>query len=246
MNPLTLIKPFVVKNAPDILMWLGVSGFIASVPLTVRSSIRAYKNIQKRKEELKTSHLPINEVVKCSWREALAPTIMIIGAVSCVITGNSIYSARNAALAAAYTITETALQEYEEKTKLLSKEQAQAGNDGAASQKQTNVIIPDKSKVRFKELLTGQVILSDWNSIQRAANELNAKAIGGEDIITLNEWLASIGADTVDYGDNVGWSVYKSGARGLIEVELDSSIDNDNEPIGVIRYRRGAEDLSTR
>ena len=248
MNPLTTIKPWVVKNEPDILMWMGVAGFIGSIPLIIRGSIRGYKNIQQRKEELKIDKLPVKETIKCVWKEVIAPTVIIASAVTCVVAGNKVSAKRNAALAAAYTVTETALQEYQEKTKELvgeeKEKQIQEAVNKKDNSKANNVIITGKAQIRFKESLTGQIIQSDWTLIQKMANELNARAIGGEDTITLNDWLQAIGADPVDYGDNVGWSVYKSGAKGLINVELDAALDNDDNPIGVIQYSGGAEELS--
>ena len=43
---------------------------------------------------------------------------------------------------------------------------------------------------KFYEPISGRYFSSTWNKIQKAANDLNAKAIGEvTGVITLNEWF---------------------------------------------------------
>lgn len=69
----------------------------------------------------------------------------------------------------------------------------------------------------------------------KIANQLNAKAIGGYNIITLSDWFNEIGLDVTSDSDNLGWDVF-NGPRGLIDISLDSCITPDDKPCCVIHY----------
>lgn len=241
MNPLSTIKPFIIQHEPDILIWLGVAGFVSAIPLTIRGSIRAYKKIQNKKTELKKTKLTFTETIDCSWKEFLPVIITTAGSLTCVIAGNHISSKRAAALAASYTIAETALQEYKDKTKEIvgeKKEQTirEAVAQDKANKEYSTTVLTGDGDYLFIDELTGQKFKSNWAHIQQIANKLNADAIGGQDTITVNEWLDALNLKSVSDGDIRGWDVYSNGGRGLIDITITATIDSDNKPCGVISY----------
>ena len=73
-----------------------------------------------KKKELKKDKLTLKEVFKETWKLYLPVVISTAVSIPCIITGNRVSNKRNMALAAVYTISETALQEYREKNKRSS------------------------------------------------------------------------------------------------------------------------------
>jgi hypothetical protein len=170
--------------------------------------------------------------------------------IPCIIAGNHVNNKRNAALAAAYTISETALQEYQDKAKEIvgdKKEQQireAVGKDTVEkTYKKGSTLVSGSGDYRFYDELSGRYFNSTWNKVLKSANELNANAIGGEDTITLNDWYEAIGLDPVELGEERGWSVYNNGAKGLIEISLTSILTEDNIPCAAIHYENRPHEL---
>lgn len=245
------IKPFLVKHKPDILIYMGLSGLIGTMALLVNSTIKATKLVEARKIELNKEKLPAKEVFKTVWKCYIPPLVMTAVSIPCIIIGNRVSNKRNAALAAAYTISETALQEYQNKTKEIIGERKEQQIREAASKeivgnsyKSGATIISGNGDNLFYDELSGRFFNSTWNKVLKAANELNAKAIGGSDIVTLNDWYEAIGLEPVDLGEERGWSVYQKGAKGLISISLTSMLTEDNIPCAAIHYENRPYDIN--
>ncbi len=242
-NVLTTIKPVLVKHEPDILMGMGLAGIVGSMALLVKSTVDAVYRVNLRKIELNKERLTKKEVFKTVWKCYIPPAIMIAASVPCVIMGNRVLTKRNAALAAAYTISETALQEYQNKTKEIVGEKKEQQIREATSKelveksyKKGSTIITGNGDSLFYDELSGRYFKSTWNKVLKSANELNAKAISGSDVITINDWFQEIGLDPVDLGEERGWSVYKDGQKGLISISLTSMLTPDDIPCACIHY----------
>ena len=116
-NIFKTLKPFLAKYEPEILMAMGISGMIFSTIWSVKATKTAVRKIDIKKEELNKDKLTLQEVVKETWKLYLPVVLSTAISVPCIIAGNRVSNKRNMALAAAYTISETALQEYQDKTK---------------------------------------------------------------------------------------------------------------------------------
>ena len=82
-----------------------------------------------------------------------------------------------------------------------------------------------------KDSISGRYFRSDLDTIRKIMNELNRKMLI-DNSISLNEYYSAIGLDNVKDGDYMGWSV----DSGLIELNFDACIANDDEPCIVIDY----------
>ena len=116
-NLFTGIKPFVAKNEPEILLGMGISGFIFSTVWGVKATSKAVRKLDLLREELGRDNLTVKEVVRETWRLYLPVALSLSLSVPCVISSNRVSNRRNAALAAAFSISEKTLYEYQEKTK---------------------------------------------------------------------------------------------------------------------------------
>lgn len=112
------------KSSPELLVGLGIAGMVATVVLAVKATPKAIELVEEEKkrqnEELleeakekgeeectQVTELKPTDTVKTAWK-CYIPT-MISGAISisCIIGGVSLKAGRYAALATAYTISET-------------------------------------------------------------------------------------------------------------------------------------------
>ena len=244
-NLLKTIKPFAVKHEPEILMAMGISGMIFSVIWGVKATEKAVRKIDIKKQELNKSKLTIQEVVKETWKLYLPVVISTCISIPCIIAGNRVSNKRNMALAAMYTVSETALQEYQDKTKELigdkkyEKIQENLSADKVQKSYQessNNVVMVGDGESLFFEPMSGRYFKTSWNRISKAANELNADALGsmsGE--ITLGDWYDILGLPSTSLDNELGWTI-ADGKQGIIDISIDSVLTPDNIPCGAIRY----------
>lgn len=241
MKLMQTIKPFFIKHEPELLMGAGISGMIFATVYSVRATSLAIKKLQAVDEQ----NLTKKKKFKLVWRLYL-PVVASLGvSTACIIGGNRVSNKRTAALAAAYTVSETALQEYRNKTMEIvgpKKEQqiheavsadatTQAYNNG-----NTTVVLTGDGDSLFYEPLSGRFFKTNWNKVLRAANELNSAALTGIDgTITLSDWFDKLGLAKTEISDTMGWNI-DNGPKGLIEVTIDSSITPENVPCGSIFY----------
>lgn len=236
-------KPFMTKYKPELLISLGISGFIVTSVLNVKSTIKAVKLTEKKEEEL-GRNLTGKEIIKLCWKCYIPSIITACVSVPCIIIGNKVNNKRNAALAAAYTVAETSLQTFkeetakamtEEKFKELESKVSQRKIDEDIQKSSANVLVCGADETLFYEEYSKRYFKSDWNTLQRIVNELNSAAMAGRDTITLSDWYSEIGLESIMNSDNIGWNVY-NGPRNMLEISLDSCITPDNKPCAVIRY----------
>ena len=239
-----VIKPFIARKQPEILMTMGISGMIFSTVWAVKATFKASQKITDLWYENGAEPTTKKEIFKEVWKLYLPSVISAGVAIPCIIAGNRVSNKRNAALAAAYTISETAFQEYQERTKQLVGEKKEAQIHESASKEivdktysKSHVLLTGDGETLFHESLSGRYFKSNWNKILKAANELNASALTDAfGVITLTDWFTHLGLDPTDISDYMGWST-EDGTRGLIDISIDSVLTPDNNtPCGSIHY----------
>ena len=247
-NLLASVRPFMAKHESEILMGVGLGGLIFSTVWAIKATAQAVRKLDLKKEELNTDTLTIKEVVKETWTLYLPVVISVGLAVPCIIAGNNVNNKRNAALAAAYTISEKSLHEYQEKTKEIVGKKKENEIHEAISAKRVKdnqgetILITGDGDSLFFEPMSGRYFKSNWNKILKCSNELNADAltdICGE--ITLTDWYDKLGLSKTELSDSMGWTI-QDGLDGLINIEIDSTL-KDSVPCGAIYYRNNPKSL---
>lgn len=245
-NPFKLLRPFIIKHEPELLMALGIGGLTFSIAWSIKASFNASRKIDDYKKSKQIEKITPKETFKLVWKDYLPVVISTAVSVPCIIFGNRVSNKRYAALAAAYTISETALQEYQETARaIVGDKKAKQIQETVEAKKVeetykgvNQVILTGNGDSLFFEPLSGRYFTSNWNSISKAANELNAEALGsfgGQ--ITLNDWFCRIGLEETDIGYSMGWDL-NGDPTNLISIELSSHLTKDNIPCGSISYRK--------
>lgn len=244
-NPFKFVKPFVVKHEPEILMGMGISGLIFSTVWAVRATFKASKAIRDYKDSKQIDKITPKEAFKLTWRYYLPVVASTTLSVPCVIAGNRVSSKRYAALATAYTISEAALQEYQDTTReIVGEKKAKQIQETVDAKKieetykgGNQIILTGNGESLFFEPLSGRYFKSNWNDIAKAANELNANALSNMNgQITLNEWFSRLGLEDTEIGETMGWQL-DNNPHNLIVIEISSHITKDNIPCGSISYK---------
>jgi hypothetical protein len=252
MNPLDMIKPFLLKHEPEILMSMGIAGLVFSTLWGVRATVKATKIVEDKKANSSTK-VTNKDIVKMTWKLYIPVVVSAAVSIPCIIASNKVSNKRYAALATAYSISTTALQEYQDKVKEvvgdkkdkqirdeISKDQVAKTYKGPEQ-----IIITGDGDTLFFEPLSGRYFKSNWNKISKAANELNSEAMSGmEEEIRLNDWFDKLGLGDIELGENIGWNL-RRGVKSLIDVDMGSTVTKDKVPCGVISYVSRPEKLDS-
>ena len=103
------------KYSPQILLGVGIAGMITSTILAVKATPKAIQIIEQKKKEENVEKLNATETVKATWKCYIPAVVTGVSATVCLIGSNSVSSKRAAAIAAAYEISKTTLNEYKDK-----------------------------------------------------------------------------------------------------------------------------------
>jgi len=227
------------KHSPEILTGIGIAGMITTTVMAVRATPKALMLMEEKKEELKTNELNVKEIIIVTWK-CYVPAVAI-GAVSvvCLIGANSVNMRRRAALATAYSLSESALKEYQEKVvETIGEKKEESIRDSIANDKikqnpvaTQEVIITEKGNVLCFDVISGRYFKSDIEKIRKAINDLNQR-MRDEMYITLNDYYYEIGLERISIGDDLGWNI----DTGYITPQFSSQLTEDGTPCLVIGY----------
>ena len=231
-------KTTLSKHSPEILTGIGIAGMITTTVLAVKATPKAIDIIREAEYEAKEV-LSKTEKFKMCWKFYIPSAVTCVASVSCLIGASSVNVRRNAALATAYSLSETALREYKEQViETFGEKKEQIVKDKVAKEKiekdpvsKNEVIITEKGNTLCYDSISGRYFISDIERIRKAANELNRRILL-EMYVSLNEFYDELDLDHTKVGDDLGWTLDK----GLIEIYFSSHITDDGRPCIVINY----------
>ena len=242
VKPSKLLKNaqlWTTKHSPEILVGLGITGMITTTVLAVKATPKALMLIEEKKKEEQVESLTAFETVKTTWKCYIPAAISGVVSASCIIGANSVNSRRNAALAAAYKLSETAFTEYREKVveTIGDKKEKDVRDKVAKSRVENNpvtkseVIVTERGNTLCYDYYSGRYFNSDIDKIKKAVNEINRRLIS-EDYISLTEFYSELGLSPTKVSDEIGWNL----DDGLIEVYFSSQLADDGRPCIVVDY----------
>lgn len=234
------IRSGLAKHSPAILTALGITGMIGTTVLAVKATPKALDLIENKKEELDKDKLTVVETVKATWKCYVPAAITCATSAACLIGASSVHTKRNAALATAYKLSESALIEYRDKVvETIGEKKEQSVRDAIAKDHveknpvtNNEVIITDKGYTLCYDELSGRYFYSDIEKIKKAANELNRQMLN-DMYISVNELYYELGLEGTKLGEQMGWNV----DRGLIDLKFSATVSADDRPCIVLDYR---------
>lgn len=230
------IKTALSKHQPEILTGIGIAGMITTTIMAVKATPKALDRMEEVKD-IHTEDTDKKEFCKDVLTK-VAPVYIpaaLIGGVSiaCLIGASSVNFKRNAALATAYTLSESALKEYQEKvieTIGEKKEEAVRAaivKDHVDSEPSSSkeIFITEKGKTLCFEPLSSRYFESDIEQLKKSENELNRR-MRDENSISLNEFYYEIGLPDNEVGEILGWNI----DRGYIDLDFTACMSEDGQP----------------
>lgn len=226
------------KHSPEILTGIGIAGMVATTVLAVRATPKAIALLEDKK--LETDHISAVDTVKNTWKCYIPAAVTGVTSIACLIGANSVNARRSAALATAYSLSQTALTEYKDKVvETIGEKKEQVIRESIAKDKLENdpvrsneVIITDKGTTLCYDGIFGRYFKSDIDTIKRAVNAINRKMVSGDMYVSLNEFYDEIGLAPIPIGYDLGWNL----DDGTIEVDFTSQLAEDGTPCLVILY----------
>ena len=229
------------QHSPAILTGVGIAGMLTSVVLAVRATPKALKLIEKERLK-KDAPLTPMETVKTAWKPYVPTAISCVLSATSLIFAQSVNSRRNAALMAAYEISENALKDYRVKAvDILGKEKEQEIRQAVNQEKLDKHFSDDKvpliavgnGDVRCYDPYSGRDFSSNMDKINKAFNQLN-RDLQVQEYQSLNDFYYLVGLDNTEIGDHLGWNFYQ--LNHLLEPQFTSHITSNGTPCLVVGF----------
>jgi len=228
------------KHSPEILTGIGVAGMITTTVLAVKATPKALKLIEEKKKVECKDELTVKDTIKVTWKCYIPATVTCIASTACLIGASSVHTKRNAALATAYKLSETALTEYREKVietlgekkEKLVREKIDKDHLDQNPVSKNQVIITDKGNTLCFDYHSGRYFKSDIDRIKKAVNELNRRMVL-EMYVSLNDFYDELNLEHTSMGDELGWTF----DDGLVDIDFSSQLADDGTPCVVMSYR---------
>ncbi len=244
------------SGSPVLLAGLAAAGVVTTAIFAVKAAKKAEKRINEALEEKREQvekeaeekgediceevTLTKKEIVKAAL-PVFAPAL-IMGALTimCIFGGLNISMRRQAALTAAYNISESAIKNYEKALPEVVGEEKAAQVKEKVAQNQMLTAKKDESLVEVTgtgnqlcfDTFTGRYFRSTAAHVQKIVNDLNEE-INRFGYVCLNDFYSGVGLRNTEVGDMLGW-----GTEGLIDVGYSSQLTEDNEPVLAISFLR--------
>ena len=227
------------RNKPGLLLGLGIGSMIMATLSGIRYAPAAARALEEKKEELNTDKLPAPEVIKTAGMYFLPSMVFTATGIGCIVGGNQINVNRGAAAMAAYTLSESALLDYRNKTREIVGEKKEKDiKEAVAKEIMNREVTPEKLVVLTGngdslcyDQIARQVFRSNINKIEKIINQLNFD-MRTQNVITEDEYCLAMGLDTVILGNELGWDINRN---GYINVSFTAEL-KDGEPCIIITH----------
>lgn len=235
------IKRGLNKHSTEILIGSGIVCGISAVVLAVKETPKAMALIEQAEEE-KGDNLTKIEVVKTCWTCYIPTALSLTASIACIVGANGVNKQRNAALATACQISETAFREYknkvvevigEEKEKEVTKKYNEERLSNKTKTTGSPVIIAGEGQQLYFDDWSGRPFLNTPKDMELAVTELNRR-LKVSDYFSLNEWFDLTNQDPLPYGMEYGWNIID----GVFDLEYSPIMTPDGRTAIQVTFNR--------
>lgn len=243
------IKVFFKKNAPKIFFGLGIVSGGIGIYEASKGAIKAKELLDNsgiREQEYEKPVAKAVDILKITWKPFVPAALFLGSSLLCFIGSYNVQARKHAALSFAAGISESNFKDLKEAVEKHAtnkvKEKIEESYDKkqeerAEKQGNTTVYInenynPETDGVWF-DRASGRKFTSNIDKINRIENKMN-KELLEFDAVTINQLYSALGLEEVQFGDEIGWSVYDTREIGL---GYSSRLSDDGEPMGVLYFK---------
>ena len=236
------VSTSITKHSPEILTGIGIAGMIATTIISVKATPKAISLLEAKKKEREVEKLTAAETVKTTWKCYVPAAVTGVASVACLVGASSVHLRRNAALTAAYTLSETALREYRSKVvETIGEKKEQTVRDAVAKEQVKNhpvtnstVVVTGSGNTLCYDPFTDRWFKSDIDKLHKAENQINSQMLD-EGTVSLNDFYYQIGLGDTTVGYNIGWNYNRD---GFVKLNLSSTIASDGVPSIVLGFQK--------
>ena len=234
------LKETFEKRTPEILTGIGIAGMVTTTILAVKATPKAVLLLNDRKDELEIKKLPVIEVVKTTWKCYIPAAVICSASIACLIGSSSVNLKRNAALATAYKLSETALAEYRDAViETIGEKKERTVRDKVAEERikknpvtKSDVIVTGSGTTLCFDAISGRYFQSSMQKIESAKNKINERMLC-ENYVSLNDLYDELGMEPTKIGEDLGWNIFTD---RLIDISFSSQLADDGTPCLVMDY----------
>lgn len=214
------------KKSPELLTAVGLMSLtgmsayclFAPEPKLVLDEAKHAKASEEGEDVVEFTKWDAAKALAIEYWPALA--LFVVGA-GCIIASDCIDDKRNAALTAAYTVSETALKTFKDKAieklggdkvnEIQEEADLEIAKHKAGPPADESAIFGTAAgKSLCFDSYSGRYFWGDLESIRRTFNTLNEQLLN-EDFVSLNELYVYLGLPECDMGDDMGFHIAETG-----------------------------------
>lgn len=235
-----LLRTNTKEHAPIILSVMAGVGTLSTAYLTATASFVAADVIRRHEETRLMPDDPKElfiERAKLVWRLYIPSAISATSTIACIVGANRIEAKKTLAAQAAFAVSERVYSEYRDKViQEYGERKDQSIRDKVAEDRVKNnppaetMVIAGPGTVLCCEMYTGRYFHSDMETLRKAENKINARALM-HDYATFDDFYYMIGLANTTTSGQMGW---KSGK--LMELRFSSVLTEDGRPCLAFDY----------
>lgn len=239
------VQEFVSENSSTLLTAGGVVGTVGTAVLSGRAGFKAAQIIEEEKRAVRETEGPDFEpefnkfdMIKLTAIQFVPPTITVGATVASIIMANRMSSARAAALAAAYGLSQKQFEEYKAKvTEKLTGPKKQQINDELAQERvnragPSQIVIFDGNDVLCFDEPTGRYFKSSMEKINSAVNATNQEIIS-HGHARASHFYDELELPSTTWSNDVGWNL-----DNMVELDISTTQADDGRPCLSINFAR--------
>lgn len=219
---LTKTGKLLERNSPTILTFLGVSGLVTTIGLSIKATRKVDKKLNGRTEvDWNTAKFIAKSYI---------PTVLVAGmSIICIIGSNSINAKRNLALVGAYKLSEEMLKKYP--AKIVEVLKGETPQDKEHKKSDTAIIIGN-GKIDCYDQMSGRYFSATLQDLNKAVSRINGALFDGCSM-SINDFYEEIGLDNISIGNDIGWNPREE----LVELNTWAMISEEGKPTLVVSFR---------
>lgn len=245
-----VVTLFASEHRTSLMVGGGIAGMVIAGVTAVKVTPKASMLLEERRCSKHDAYLEnaeanpqltIKDYIQVTWKYYLPPIALATVSAGAIIFAHKVDRKENAALAAAYAISESRLKEYSEKVletvgEKKEKEVRNAIDKDRVENNPVNdseVIHTGDGDTLCMDAWSGRYFYSDIEVLRREAVELSRMLVNGDDV-GLNDFYDGIHLNGTKIGDIFGWV---ADGRSTIELSYSSQLDCKKRPVLVIDFK---------
>lgn len=222
----------VQQNATALLTSVGVVGTVSTAVLTGRAAWKSALEIEHvRFLNSNDPEFTRRQQIEMVWTNFIPPVGVGTLTITSIIMANRLSAKEAAALAAAYGLSEQALEEYKAKVvERLGEGKEQKIRDEIAQDRVERthegapIVVPGSGDVLCLDLWTGRYFQSTVEKIRKAENDVNYEIVQGM-YASASSFYEELGLEATEMTDLLGWNI-----NNRLEVTIASALAPNSQP----------------